>query len=145
MTSAELISAVRGHRPPRGTPIDLLALLAFHERDTAAQLLRDNAGLIDAGGGALHLMAKRDDVAAVKWLLEHGADPNGRWAHWDADVTPLHLAAWHGHADTVRLLLDAGADPTIRDSRHDADAIGWAEFFGRAEIARMLKAYPANP
>jgi ankyrin repeat protein len=80
-------------------------------------------------------------VAAVRWLLEHGADPNGRWAHWDADVTPLHLAAWHGHADAVRLLLEAGADPTIRDSKHDADAIGWAEFFRQADIARMLKSH----
>jgi ankyrin repeat protein len=141
MTSAELISAARGHRPPLGRSIDLLALLALDEWDTAAQLLDENAALLDPRGGALHLMAKRNDVAAVHWLLEHGADPNGRWAHWDADVTPLHLAAWHGHAEAVRLLLEAGADPTIRDSKHDADAIGWAEFFRQADIARMLKSH----
>jgi len=139
MTAAELISAARGHRPPRGNTVDLLALLALSEWDTAAQLLRESPGLIAPGGGVLHLMAKRNAVAAVRWLLEHGADPNGRWAHWDADVTPLHLAARHGHADSVRLLLDAGADPSIRDSKHDADAIGWAEFFKQADIARMLK------
>lgn len=141
MTSAELISAARGHRPPNGSSIDLLAVLALDEWDTAAQLVHENAALIDSRGGALHLMAKRNDVAAVQWLLEHGADPNGRWAHWDADVTPLHLAAWHGHAEAVRLLLEAGADPTIRDSKHDADAIGWAEFFRQADIARMLKSH----
>ena len=44
-------------------------------------------------GGALHLTAKRGDAAAVRWLLERGADPNARWGHWDAEVTPLHLAA----------------------------------------------------
>jgi ankyrin repeat protein len=144
MTSAELISAVRGHRPPRGSSIDLLALLALDEWETAARLLHENAGLIGPSGGVLHMMAKRNDVPAVKWLLEHGADPNGRWAHWDADVTPLHLAAWHGHADSVRLLLEAGADPTIRDSKHDADAIGWAEFFQQPEIVRILKAQAAK-
>jgi ankyrin repeat protein len=62
MTSAELVSAVRGHRPPRGGSMDLVALLALGEWDTAAQLLRENAGLIDSGGGVLHLMAKRKDV-----------------------------------------------------------------------------------
>jgi ankyrin repeat protein len=144
MTAAELISAVRGHRPPRGSPLDLLALLALDEWDTAAQLLRGNTGLIAPSSGVLHLMAKRNGVAAVRWLLEHGADPNGRWAHWDADVTPLHLAAWHGHAGVVRLLLEAGADPTIHDSKHHADAIGWAEFFGQADIARMLKTHTAK-
>ena len=141
MTSAELISAVRGHRPPRGGPMDLVALLALGEWDTAAQLLRENAGLIEPSGGVLHLMAKRNDVAAVKWLLDHGADPNGRWAHWDAEVTPLHLAASQGHAEIVRLLLAAGADPSIRDSKHDSDAIGWAEYFRQPEIVQILKAH----
>jgi ankyrin repeat protein len=49
--------------------------------------------MLDSGAaahGVLHLMAKRNDVAVVRWLLEHGADPNARWAHWDAEVTPLH-------------------------------------------------------
>src|SRR6202035_4964913 len=35
MTSAELISAARGHRPPRGSSMDLVALLALGEWDTA--------------------------------------------------------------------------------------------------------------
>ena len=55
-----------------------------------------NRPLIDKGG-ALHLLSKRGDATAVKWLLEHGADPNALWSHWDADVTPLHLAAAQGH------------------------------------------------
>ena len=90
-------------------------------------------------------MAKRGDVPAVRWLLDHGADPNARWAHWDAELTPLHLAAGWGHAAVVRLLLDAGADPRIRDSKHDGDAAGWAEHFGRPEVVRMLAGYAAGP
>ena len=70
---------------------------------------------------ALHLMAKRNNVSAVQWLLDHGVDPNTLWNHWGADVTPLHLAAIEGHVDVVRLLLAAGADPAIRDSMHDSD------------------------
>jgi len=77
----------------------------------------------------------------VQWLLDRGADVNGRWPHWDAEVTPLHLAASHGDAETVRVLLAAGADPSIRDSKHGGDALGWAEHFERADIVEILKAH----
>ena len=139
LVSAELVSAGRGHRAPRGEPMDLVALLALGEWETAAHLLRENAGLIEPAGGVLHLMAQRNDAAAVRWLLARGAQVNGRWSSGGAEVTPLHLAASRGHAGMVRLLLTAGADPGIRDSRHDGDAIGWAEYFKQPEIVRILK------
>jgi ankyrin repeat protein len=109
--------------------------LALHDWQTAERLVRE--GLTTHG--ALHLMAKRGDVEATQWLLAHGADPNGRWAHWDSELTPLHLAVLADHAGVVRTLIDAGADPTIRDSKHDSDAIGWAEFFGRRNLVDLLK------
>jgi ankyrin repeat protein len=139
MVSAEFVSAVRGQRPPRSGAMDLVALLALGDWDTATQLLRENGGLIDSSGGALHLMAQRNDIAAVKWLLAHDADINGRWTSGGAAVTPLHLAASRGHSEMVRLLLDAGADPSIRDSMHDGDALGWAEHFQQPEIVQILK------
>jgi Ankyrin repeats (3 copies) len=93
---------------------------------TVAPLLAENRDALDSG--ALHLLAKRGDVRGVRWLLDHGADPNAGWSHWGAEVTPLHLAAAQGHAEVVRVLLAAGADPSIRDSKHDGDAMGWAEY-----------------
>jgi hypothetical protein len=138
LTLQELDSARRGHRPPNAAPMDLVAAAALREWDTAATLVEANPRLLRRDG-ALHLLAKRGDAAAVKWLLEHGADANALWAHWDTDLTPLHLAAGHGHADVVRLLLDADADRRIRDSKHDSDPAGWAEFFKQPEIARLLK------
>jgi ankyrin repeat protein len=143
LTSAELISAERGDRRPRVSAIDLVATLALADWPTGERLLRENPGLIQPSAGVLHLMAKRNSAAAVKWLLDHGADPNGRWAHWDADVTPLHLAASQGHTETVQILLGAGADPRIRDSKHDGDAMGWAEFFKQPHIVEILKAHAA--
>jgi ankyrin repeat protein len=146
-TSAERVSAERGHRPPRGSMMDLVALLSLGDWETAALFVRGNRELIEKGGpdgGSLHLLAKRGDAQAVKWLLDHGANPNTRWPHWDADVTPLHLAVSEGHADIVRLLLAAGADPGIRDSKHDSDAIGWAGFFRQPEIVQILKDHSAN-
>jgi ankyrin repeat protein len=105
---------------PNAESLVLIAALALADWETASRFLRNDSG-------ALAVMAKRGDARAVQWLLAHGVDPNERFGHWDASVTPLHLAAAQGHADVVRLLLDAGADPKIRDSKHDGDAIGWAE------------------
>ena len=123
--------------------MDLFAALTLGDTATATRLLRDDPGLLSPGGagaGALHLLAKRGDAEAVKWLLDHGANPNARWNHWDAEVTPLHLAAFQSGTAVVRLLLDAGADPDIRDSKHDGDAKDWAEHFRRPEIANLLAA-----
>ena len=122
--------------------MDLVANLALGEWQTAERLVTENRKIIEPG--VLHLMAKRNDVAAVKWLLDHDADPNALWAHWDADLTPLHLAVMEDHPEVVRLLLAAGADTTIRDSKHDSDAVGWAEFFGRLEIVRIFRARAAK-
>ena len=108
-------------------------------RDSIAALaLHDWAAVGDPPAGALHLMSKRGDLEAVKWLLAHGANPSAIWSHWDSDLTPLHLAILGDHADVARVLLEAGADPTIRDSKHDSDALGWAEFFKREEIVKLL-------
>ena len=153
MTLAELTSAERGHRPARSGAMDLVACLALRDFGTAERLVRENPALIERGrasGGALHLLSKRDDAAAVQWLLDHGADPNARWAHSDAELTALHLAAQQGHAEVLRALLVAGGDPSIRDSKHDGDAAGWAEH-GRnppasnwRQIVQMIQAHVAK-
>lgn len=142
MVMAELASAERGGRRPRPGPMDLVALLSLGDGESAACLLgNDHPASAPCAAGALHLMAKRNDPDGVRWLLARGADPDVRWSHWGADVTPLHLAAAHGHADVVRLLLQAGADPAIRDSMHGGDAIGWADHFGQPAIVRILEAH----
>jgi ankyrin repeat protein len=142
MTSSELLSARRGNREPQLGSIDLLAALGLGDFDRAEVVWKsvmssDNTD--SAGFGALHMMSKRGDSRAVRWLLDHGANASALWAHWDADVTPLHLAALADHADVAALLLNAGADPSIRDSKHDSDALGWAEFFGRLEMVSLLR------
>jgi ankyrin repeat protein len=138
MMAAEFVSADRGRRSARGGAMDLVALLALREWELAERLLRDNPALIDAKAGALHLMAQRNDIAAVEWLLRHAAAINGLWSSQGAEVTPLHLAAARGHAEMVRLLLAAGADPTIHDSMHDSDVIGWAQYFNQPAIVQLL-------
>ena len=130
-----------------GPPRDVFSALALGDQTAAARLLREpplSGGSGDPNAGALHLMAKRGDAQAVKWLLDHGADPNAIWGYWDARLAPLHLAALHGHTAIVRLLLDAGADPTIRDNLYDGDVRGWAEHAGHKEIVRLLETREAQ-
>ena len=117
----------------------LLTSVDLGHWDNAARLVREDPRAVERDG-ILHLMSKSNNVAAVKWLLDHGANPAARWDHWGAVVTPLHLAALAGHPDIARVLLDAGADPTIHDTQHDSDALGWAEFFRRLDIVEMINA-----
>ena len=135
-TSAESWRAARGENPMRSVSA-LVACLSLGDRGAAQRMVSEEPSLLV--GGALHLLAKRGDARAVQWLLERGADPNARWMHWDAEVTPLHLTSFSGSVEVARLLLAAGADPTIRDAKHDSDAIGWAEHFGRADLRRVLE------
>jgi len=139
LTAAELLSAERGQRKPNLGPADLIAALALGDSGAAARLLEENPRLLDPMGGVLHLMAKRGDAIAVTWLLRHGANPNARWAHWEAEVTPLHLACLANQADVARALVAGGADPAIQDTEHHSDAFGWAGFFGRRDILEILR------
>ena len=118
-----VVEAIRDRVGP-----NLLNSVAVGDWETARQLLRQNPDAV-AREGVLHLMAKSGNTAAVKWLLDNGADPNARWSHWGDLLTPLHLAVLGNHLEATRVLLAAGADPTIRDTQHDSDALGWAKFF----------------
>ena len=116
----------------------LVTSLALNDWKSAAQIVAHDQSTVHKNG-VLHLMAKRGDAPAVRWLLAHGANPSTLWNHWGATVTPLHLAVLSNHVDVARALLAAGADSTIRDSLHDSDALGWATFFGRQEIIDLIK------
>ena len=118
-----VVEAIRDRSGPT-----LLDSVAIGDWETAQRLMRQSPDAV-AREGVLHLMAKTGNIAAVKWLLEQGADPNARWNHWNDLLTPLHLAVLGNHLDVTRALLAAGADPTIRDTEHDSDALGWAKFF----------------
>ena len=52
--------------------------------------------------------------------------------------SPLHLAVKFGQLNTVALLVERGADLEVKDVAHDSSPLGWAAFFGNAEISRHL-------
>ena len=127
------IAALRGRDPD-----DLFATLALGDLAAAEDAVRRDRDALNAGALAFH--AKRNDARAVRWLLDHGADPDARWSHWGANLTALHLAAMNGNHAIVLMLLDAGADPTVRDAVHDGDPAGWAEHHGHTDLAALLRA-----
>ena len=81
------------------------------------------AGAVDAPalGGSLLTMAGSGDAAAVRFLLERGADVNARDG---AGRTPLMMAAQTDAypVDVVRLLLDWRADVSLRATGGDTAA-----------------------
>ncbi len=60
-------------------------------------------------------------------------------------MTPLHEAARLGHHVVVAALLDHDADVAAIDDLHSGTPLGWAVFYGHAEVARVLLERGANP
>lgn len=100
----------------------------------------DGGGNVEgrAGAGSLELTplmraSQAGQADVVRFLLEHGANPN---AQTKEGGTALSVAAAAGHAEIVGMLLDQGADATIRH-------LGWhplwfAAFNGRTEAVVLL-------
>jgi ankyrin repeat protein len=121
---------------------DLLTTVNMGHYSEAEAMLRDDPSRIGPDGGetiALHVAVNRRNLATIRWLLAHGIDVNAKRRMWDINHTALHMTIESGAIEIARLLLDAGADPNVRDDRHHATALGWAEFFGRDEMAELIR------
>ena len=88
------------------------------------------------GDTPLHVMTWRNDVYAVKLLIESGAKLN---AIGDMSETPLHVAVGQENINTIEILLKAGAKSNLK-SEFGETALERAEKKG-GEIARIFKKY----
>jgi ankyrin repeat protein len=125
-----------------GLKPDLLTVVNMGRYSEAEAMLRDDPSRIGPDGGdtiALHLAVSKQNLASIRWLLAHGIDVNAKRPMWDLNHTALHMTVESGAIEIARLLLDAGADPNLHDDRHHATALGWAEFFGRDEMAELIR------
>ncbi len=75
------------------------------------------------------------DVAAVKSLLDKGADVNAKFRY---GATALFKAAERGHTEVVKLLLERGADTTVKDTFYGATAMTWALDNKHVEVVSLL-------
>ena len=78
---------------------------------------------------------RKGDVAAVKALLDQGADVNAKFRY---GATALFKAAERGHTEVVKLLLERGADVSVKDTFYDATAMTWALEGKHVEVVRAL-------
>lgn len=86
-------------------------------------------------GRPLHLAAQSNNVDAIAFLLDHGADIEAKGGRYAG--TPLLAAEFAGSNDAIKLLIERGANPKAR-----TDDIGSpiyaAAFSGKRETVRLL-------
>ena len=94
----------------------------------------------DGDGTALLIAAKHGRIEAVRWLMDHGADPN---VASPGDGNPLIAAAGHGHVEVASLLLDRGAriDDIVPG---DETALITAASTAQTKMVRFLIHHKAN-
>jgi ankyrin repeat protein len=125
-----------------GTRPDLLTAVNTGRYADAEAMVRDDPSRLGPDGAdtiALHLAVSKRNLATLRWLLAHGIAVNAKRPLWDCNSTALHMTVESGAIEIARLLLDAGADPNIRDDKYHATALGWADYFGRADFADLLR------
>ncbi|HTE27877.1 ankyrin repeat domain-containing protein [Flavitalea sp.] len=86
---------------------------------------------------SLMLIRKHDwhDTAGVKYLLEHGADPN---LSWGKGVYAIHHALSRSNAlHAIRLLLEYGADTSV--SSAGQNAVVHAAREGRSDVLALFR------
>ena len=118
------ISVIRSLIRILGLCVPLLFLACSGERYT---------GLMNAARGG--------DIAAVRHMLDLGAEPNQKTS---LGKTAIMLAAAGGYTDIVKLLADRGADVGARDA-YGTTAIIAAATAGHAKTTAMLLDYGADP
>ena len=102
--------------------------------DNAALRVLVESGTLNADSLVTLLLRKADwhDHDGIKYLLEHGADPNrvSRWSH-----TALQQAVRRDNAlANIELMLDHGGNPTWRSPQDQASALSLAARRGRGDV-----------
>ena len=114
--------------PPAATDATLPAL----PRMTDAEIL----------GEALAYAVANQQLEAMRWLLDHGADPNVKPARFHGGQSVLHLVCCNlgqGNVEAAKMLLDAGADADDNDPESTgATPLQWAVHNGQPAPISML-------
>lgn len=89
----------------------------------------------------LFAAARKGDAAAVRALLDAGADVNAKTEY---GATALHFAADKGHLAVVRLLIERKADVNARDKFYGVAPLTWAAMRNHAPVTGALIAAGAT-
>ncbi|HEU4961855.1 MAG TPA: ankyrin repeat domain-containing protein [Sphingomonas sp.] len=94
-----------------------------------------------SGEGALHIVVKRGDPTWLRFLLQHGADPNLRDK---GGVTPMLLAVNQDQEPCLQVLIDAHGNVDLANNRGETPLIRAVQMRDVAMVRDLLKA-GANP
>lgn len=114
----------------------------FEEAETFVKAGEDVNAPDHTGTTPLLYAAGYGHPAMVRWLLDKGADPNGR--HAFTGETPLLSAAYYGNLAVVKILVERGADINIK-SRNGYNALEYARKYNFAEVEKILLENGAMP
>ena len=106
--------------------------------DNAALKVLVESGKLNADSLTTMLLRKADmhDYDGMKYLLEHGADPN-RMTRWK--FTALHQALRRDNGiELIDLMLDHGADPTVKNEADGKSGVVMAVRRGRGDMLRSF-------
>lgn len=141
------VERARGLLPP-DDELSVFEAAAFGRLERLAAILDDDAGqanaFADDGFTPLHLAIFGGQEAAVRLLLERGADVEAVSTGSIARVAPLGTATFVGSTGLARVLLDAGADVNAR-AEGGFTALHSAAQSGDAELVRLLLERGADP
>lgn len=87
------------------------------------------------GNTALYNASENGKLRLVRFILDHGADPN--LTNNKQMYTPLYVAAEHKYTEIVQALLESGADPNIA-TRHGETSLYAASSRRYLDIMRAL-------
>jgi ankyrin repeat protein len=107
--------------------------------DNAAMKVLVESGKLNDDSLATMLLRKADwhDYNGIKYLLEHGADPNGM-THWK--FTALHQALRRDNdLQNIEVMLNHGADPTLPNQHDGQSAISMAARRGRGDLLALFE------
>jgi outer membrane protein assembly factor BamB len=100
-----------------------------------ASLLLAPAAAAEDRTEELMAAARKGDPAAVRKLLDAGADVNARTEY---GATALHYACDKGHLEVVKLLIERKADVNAKDKFYSATPLTWALMRKHAGVVGAL-------
>jgi ankyrin repeat protein len=120
--------AAAAHLVERGAPLTLSTALGLERWDDVNRLAPEATQRQKQL--ALTLVALKGQVAAIRCVLDLGANVNTVSPDLYSHATPLHHAVSSGSVEAVAVLVGAGADLKARDSAYNGTPLDWAEYSG---------------